>query len=116
MAHLERTLILALWYSSSEIVGVIANTASLADEALTIHEVVTYCIREQLMSPIMEFSSLIIRKVIDEDWDSPLAISMEVQKIIEWGEKGGFPGITCSKRRNQLVYSLTNKDFIQEIY
>jgi len=81
MARLERTLILALWHSASEIVGVIANTTSLGVEELTIHEVVAYCIKEQLMPLIMETSSLIIKKVIDEDWDSLWAISMEVQKI-----------------------------------
>ncbi|KAG5580396.1 hypothetical protein H5410_051023 [Solanum commersonii] len=76
MARLERTLILTLWHS-----GVIANTTSLGAEALTIHEVVACCIREHLMLLIRETISLIIKKVIDEDWDNPWTISMEVQKI-----------------------------------
>ena len=95
-----------------KIVGFIANSTRLGVEALTIHEVVTYCIREHIMPLFMETSSLIIKKVTDEDFNSLWAISMEVQKIQEWKKRGNFQVSRVLREGNQLANSLTEKAFL----
>lgn len=68
-----------LYVEASEI-GEVTNIVA---EAKVIVQGLAYCVERLLHPLIMETDSLVMRKIIDEEWETPWCIGFEVRKIKE---------------------------------
>ncbi|XP_059292598.1 uncharacterized protein LOC132046072 [Lycium ferocissimum] len=66
----------------------LSNTTNICAEATAIHDGLQYCVNNHVLPVIMETDSLDTVNIIQGDWETPLKVSMEVQKIKEWRKRG----------------------------
>lgn len=61
----------------------IGEATNIVAEAKGIVEGLVYCVERQLYPLIMETDSLVMRKIIDDEWETPWCIGAEVRRIKE---------------------------------
>ncbi|XP_060190574.1 uncharacterized protein LOC132619802 [Lycium barbarum] len=64
------------------------DTTNIVAEASAIQDGLEYCISNHLVPVVIESDSLTMINTVEEIWDSPWKISVEVRKIKQWSNKG----------------------------
>ncbi|XP_059291735.1 uncharacterized protein LOC132045209 [Lycium ferocissimum] len=64
------------------------DTTNIVAKASAIQDGLEYCISNHLVPVVIESDSLIMINIVEEIWDSPWKISVEVRKIKQWSNKG----------------------------
>lgn len=86
-------------------------TNNLCAEAIAIQEGVRFCIEQQRIQVLIESNSLSMIYMIEDRWDTPWKIRMEMEKIKYWRSKGIVHFAHILREGNALANLLDNEVF-----
>ncbi|XP_060216759.1 uncharacterized protein LOC132644200 [Lycium barbarum] len=89
----------------------IADTTNITAESVAILDGIEYCIKNNLVPVMIESDSLSMINIIQGIWEIPWKISMEVNKINFWRNKGQVQFAHIHREGNALADFLANLVF-----
>nr|XP_016504630.1 PREDICTED: uncharacterized protein LOC107822596 [Nicotiana tabacum] len=89
----------------------IGETTNIVAEAKGMMEELIYCMEQQLHPLIMETDSLVMKNIIDDEWETPWCIGTEVRKIKEIKESYNVLFQHVYREGNKVADFLANHVF-----
>ncbi|XP_075107022.1 uncharacterized protein LOC142180004 [Nicotiana tabacum] len=89
----------------------IEDTTNIVAEAKAIVEGLAFCIKQQLHPLIVETDSLVMKRIIEDEWETPWSIGKEVKRIKGMKENFNVTFQHVLRESNTLADFLTNTTF-----